>query len=462
MRGISFTNLTRALEIGANSYLIEIGGRRLILDSGLHPKLEGEAALPNYAAVPADSADAIILTHAHQDHVGSLPMTMRLHPRAKAFMTDATRQLSDVMLHNSVNVMTRKRDEGIPAYPLFTHREIDLTTRRWQTAPLHQEFDLTGERIRAQDRGDDVTCEFFDAGHILGSVGVLIRGGGRSLFYTGDVNFEDQTIMQGATFPDGPLDVLVMETTRGDRGVPADFSRAAEQRRLADSINEVFARGGAVLLPLFALGKTQELLAMFFEFRQRGLLRRDCPVYIGGLGAKLTEIHDKLAHQAPRQKHDLQLLDAVGPFVLAGPHATEQPVKGGRIYAISSGMMTAKTLSNTLASQFLSDAKHSLIFVGYADPESPAGKIRNAAPGDIVQLSPEIPPQPLRCRVEKFNFSGHASRESLRAFAHKARPRKVVLVHGEPASMAWFREMLSADLPETEVVLPTPGETLQL
>jgi Cft2 family RNA processing exonuclease len=462
MREISFTNLTRAVEIGANSYLIEIGGRRLILDSGLHPKLDGEAALPNYAAAPQDSADAIILSHAHQDHVGSLPVTMRLQPRAITFMTEATRQLSDVMLHNSVNVMTRKREEGVSSYPLFTHREIDLAMRRWQSAPLRQRFDLTGERTGADDYGDDVTCEFFDAGHILGSVGVLLRGGGRSLFYTGDVNFDDQTIMQGADFPDGPLDVLVMETTRGDRGLPENFSRDAEERRLAETMNEVFARGGGVLLPLFALGKTQELLAMFFAFRQRGLLRRDCPIYIGGLGAKLTEIHDKLAQQTRRQCPDLQLLDRVAPFVLAGQHATAQPVKGGRIYAISSGMMTPKTLSNTLAKHFLSDPQHSLIFVGYADPESPAGKIRNAAPGDIVQLSPELPPQPLRCRVEKFNFSGHASRESLRAFAQKTRPRKVILVHGEPASVAWFREMISEDLPETEVVTPTPGETLQL
>jgi Cft2 family RNA processing exonuclease len=386
---------------------------------------------------------------------------MRLQPRAPVFMTEATRQLSDVMLHNSVNVMTRKREEGVAAYPLFTHREIDLSMRRWRNAPLRQPFDLTGERRPPDDQGD-VTCEFFDAGHILGSVGVLLRGGGRSLFYTGDVNFDDQTIMQGAEFPEEALDVLVMETTRGDRALPEDFTRSAEEQRLAQAINEVFAQGGAVLLPLFALGKTQELLAMFFEFRRRGLLRRDCPIYIGGLGAKLTEIHDKLAQQTTRQRHDLQLLDRVAPFVLAGQHASDEPVKGRRIYALSSGMMTPKTLSNTLASHFLSDPKHGLFFVGYADPESPAGKIRNAHPGDIVQLSPELPPQPLRCRVEKFNFSGHASRESLRAFVKKTRPRKVVLVHGELASAAWFRDAIAHDLPGTTVITPTPGETLQL
>jgi Cft2 family RNA processing exonuclease len=461
MSAITFTNLTRAVEIGANSYAVTLGGKTVILDSGLHPKLEGEAALPNQRLLGDDSVDAIILSHAHQDHVGSMPMLMRAQRRAPVFMTEATRQLSEVMLHNSVNVMTKKRDEGVAAYPLFTHREVDTCTKRWRSAPLGQRFDLTGERRRAREDAD-ITCEFFDAGHILGSTGTLIRGAGRTIFYTGDVNFDDQTLMRAAHFPEEPLDVLIMETTRGDRGMPEDFTRAAEERRLAQTINDVFARGGGVLLPLFALGKTQELLAMFFGFRQRGLLRRDCPIYIGGLSAKLTEIHDKLAHQTPRQHPDLQLLDEVAPFVLAGQQAGETPVKAGRIYALSSGMMTEKTLSNTFAAQILSEPAHSLIFVGYADPESPAGKIRNAHPGDIVQLSAELPPQPLKCKVEKFNFSGHASRESLRAYVKRTRPKKVVLVHGDMSSVEWFRAALSDDLPESDIVTPTPGVKLEL
>ena len=105
--------------------------------------------------------------------------------------------------------------------------------------------------------------------------------------------------MQAARFPEEPVDVLIMETTRGDHETPADFSRDAEEERLASVIREAFSRGGGVMMPLFALGKTQELLAMFFEFRRRGWLKQDTPIYIGGLGAKLTEVHDKLAHHAP-------------------------------------------------------------------------------------------------------------------------------------------------------------------
>ena len=460
MGGITFTNLTRQVEIGANCYCLDLASKRLVLDSGLHPRFDGEAALPNHRLIEDGSADAIILSHAHQDHLGSIPVLMRRHPGAPVFMTEATRQLSDVMLHNSVNVMLKKKDEGVTSYPLFTHREVDKAVHAWRPVPLHTRFDVTGERLRV-DESADVSIEFFDAGHILGSVGTLIRAEGRTIFYTGDIQFDDQTIMQGARFPEHELDVLIIETTRGDRPTPDTFTRAGEERRFADAIRAQFDRGAGILIPLFALGKTQEVLAMFHDFRRRGLLG-NCPIYIGGLGTKLTEIYDKLAGQTPRQKPNLDLLHAVAPFTMAGKAASATPFKGERLYAISSGMMTEKTLSNAFARQVLSDPAQALFFVGYADPLSPAGRIRATAPGGTVQLSPEFPPQQLNCAVEQFNFSAHATRESIRAYVNKVRPKKVILVHGDLPAVEWFRAALAEDLPESEILTPTPGVPLDL
>ena len=460
MGGLTFTNLTRHVEIGANCYALELEGHRVVLDAGMHPREEGEAALPNLTLLPDGSVEAIILSHAHQDHVGSLPVLMRRQPTAPVFMTEATRMLSDVMLHNSVNVLTKKREEGFSANPLFSHRELDGVTKRWRPVPLHQRFDIEGERLRV-DEESAVSFEFFDAGHILGSVGTLIRARGRTIFYSGDVQFDDQTIMQAARFPVEPLDVLIIETTRGDRATPEGFTRGGEEARLAAAIKTAFERGGGVLMPLFALGKTQELLAMFHEFRRKGLLHNG-PIYIGGLSTKLTEIYDKLAHQVPRQKHDLQILDAVAPFVMGGRDVDGVPMRPDRIYALSSGMMTEKTLSNSFARQVLSDPKQSLFFVGYADPKSPAGRIRDTPAGGPVQLSPEFPSQPLECHVEAFNFSAHASRESIRGYVNKVRPKKVILVHGDLPAVEWFRDALQADLPESEVIVPVPGVPLEL
>src|SRR5260370_21659761 len=186
---------------------------------------------------------------------------MRRQPQARVFMTEPTTEIGSVLLHNSVNVMTRQREELGPAaaglYPFFTHRETDRAADRWQSCTLRQAYTLSGERAPSAE-SDTVTFEFFDAGHVLGSTGILIRAEGRTLFYTGDVNFDDQTIAQAAVLPEEKIDILIMECTRGDTPVPATWSRAGEEQRLAQSIENAFARGGCVLIPVFALGKSPE------------------------------------------------------------------------------------------------------------------------------------------------------------------------------------------------------------
>jgi len=457
---MEFLNLTRHVEIGANCYALTLAGHAVILDSGMHPKREGEQALPDLGRLRGRApAEAIFLSHAHHDHIGSLPVMTRWHPKAPVFTTEATAALGEIMLHNSVNVMSRQREEsGMMEYPLFTHREVDVSVHQWQRVPLHRAFALDGDRAAGDE---EVTFEFFDAGHVLGAAGVLFRAEGRTVFYTGDVNFDDQTISRGARFPEEGVDVLIIETTRGDYETPAGFTRAGEEKRLAGAICGAFERGGAVVMPLFALGKTQELLVMLHDFRRRGQIP-NCPIYIGGLGAKLTEVYDSLAHSTPRLRQEMQILDTTSPFVLAGRGAHDAPIKARRIYALSSGMMTEKTLSHTFAQRILSSPEHSLFFVGYADPESPAGRIRATAPGAMLALNGDPLPRPIRCTVEQFSFSGHAPRESILDYIRRLKPKKVLLVHGDPAAVAWFQESLKTALPAGEVICPTPGVGLEI
>ena len=457
---MKFINLTRRIEIGANSYYLEAAGRRLVLDSGMHPKFEGEDALPNLKALGDRRLDAIIVSHSHQDHIGTLPVLMRRQPQARVFMTEPTAEIGDVLLHNSVNVMTRQREEvGTTLYPLFTHRETDRAAERWQACVLRQSYTLAGERASKSD-ADAVTFEFFDAGHVLGSTGILIRAEGRALFYTGDVNFDDQTIAQAAVFPEEKVDILIMECTRGDTPIPATWSRAGEEQRFALAIENAFTRGGCVLVPVFALGKTQEVLAMLYKLRREKIL--DFPIYIGGLSAKISEIYDRRGQMGRRQLPRLQLLDELRPFVLNAETIQDARTRPGRVYALSSGMMTPKTLSNIFARRVIDQPRHSVFFVGYADPESPAGVLRNSLPDDQVTLDPDEAPQAVRCHIEEFQFSAHASRESLIAFAERLAPKKIVLVHGDPLAVEWIRARLALDLPQSEIIVPTPGVELEL
>ena len=461
---MKLTNLTGGIEIGANCYLLEAAGKRLLLDTGYHPKREGTEGLPRLEFVKDGTLDAILMSHAHQDHIGSLPVAMRRHPEIPILMTEATKLIGETMLHNSVNVMLAEKNErDTPGYPLFTHRELDNGIRRWKSLPLHTRFDVAGERVSPAE-GSPFTMEFFDAGHILGSVGTVIRAEGKTVFYSGDVQFDDQNICRGATFPDfadEPCDVMIMESTRGDNAMPAGFTRAKESERLAEAIRRVFDRDGCVLVPLFALGKTQEFLAMLYALRKQGSLP-NCPVYIGGLGAKLTEIYDKIAHKSARQFPDLDLMDDVAPFIIGGPNAHEIQIRPRRIFALSSGMMMSKTLSSTVARKFLSRPENAIFFIGYADPDSPAGQLRAAKTGDMISLAPEHAAEPIQCEVGTFNFSAHATRETIVAYIKRVKPKKLILVHGDPSAIGWLTGAVHTEVPETEIILPVPGVTFEL
>lgn len=450
---MTFRSLLRRREIGANSYLIEAGDARIVLDAGAHPKEKGLDSLPNFHSVPHDSVDAIILSHAHHDHIGALPVLQRQQPNTPVFMTEPTGEVGSAMLHNSVNVMSAQREElGIHEYPLFTHREIDEVKPRWDYRNLRKPFHLPGTGVE---------CTFFDAGHIMGSVGVLLQHGGKALFYTGDVNFEPQTIAREADFPTEGIDALIIETTRGDYQRPEGFTRRAEKERLARVIRETFTAGGAVLIPVFALGKSQELLLMLDELLQMDLIP-EAPVIIGGLSTKMTVLYDHYSSRTRRSYEGFRILEDMEALVAPRRRRKEIQYNPHTIYALSSGMMSEGTTSNQFARRFLDNPRNSVAFVGYTDKETPGFRVRNAKPGEMVQLDSKLPPVELRCRVESFDFSAHATREDIVAYAKKVNAPKVLLVHGDAPAQEWFQRALQQELPGTEVVSPEPGVRLDL
>jgi predicted metal-dependent RNase len=137
--------------------------------------------------------------------------------------------------------------------------------------------------------------------------------------------------------------------------------------------------------------------------------------------------------------------------------ATTQ-VNRRRIYALSSGMMTEKTLSNQLAERLVGDSRQSIFFVGYADPDSPGGRLKAARLGDEIQFNGQLSSRKLACNVKTFDFSAHAPRELLFDYIRKVAPRIAVLVHGDPPAVGWFAEKIASELPATEVIIPEPGK----
>lgn len=456
---MDFVNLTRHLGIASNCYWLRVGGKNIILDAGADPKVDGLGSTPHFATVPQGTVDAIIITHAHQDHIGSLPVLTRREPQCPVFMTEGTANIADIMLHNSVNVMTRQREElKLMEYPLYTHRGVDFCQQSWVRCPLRQRRNLLGDLC---DDDNEVTFEFYHAGHILGSVGVLIRHAGKSFFYTGDVNFENQTIMTGADFPEGGVDYLLMETTRGDSPTPVGFSRANEEERFSRAVSEAIANGGTVTIPVFALGKTQEVLALLWQMRLRGEIG-NIPIYIGGLSVKVTTAYDAMAATSVRNHPELQLLQEMAPYVLSGREIQNVQPRKRAVYALSSGMMTEHTLSNIFARRILGDASQHLFFVGYSDPDSPSARILKASPGEEIMLDKDHPAIPLKCDVREFSFSAHTNRETMRNYAALLRPSKILLVHGDRPALDWFQLALFRELGGTEVIVPESGRSYSL
>lgn len=453
-----FQSLLPRPEIGANSFLFDFDGTRVVIDSGMHPKYTGSEALPLHEPLGFDALDGIILTHAHLDHLGSLPLLQRRHPRTPVFLSEGTAHLADIMLHNSVNVMTSQSEElGLTGYPLFTHDEVNEATRQWSLRGLRKGFEIGDRGVRAT---------FFDAGHVLGAVGVQFDTPMGTVLHSGDVNFEEQSIATAADFPRTGVDTLVLEATRGDAPRDPEYTRQKEALRLAAVIRETLRRGGSVLIPVFALGKSQEMLILLHQLVKAGEIP-SAPVFLGGLSTKVSATYDELTHRSRRLHQGFSLLRELPDLQFSarprrGKSRSVMQYHPGAIYALSSGMMSENTVSNEFAFHFLANPANSLCFVGYADPDSPAGRIKNTPQGYPVRLNENREPVLLNCPVETFDFSGHSDREGLRAYARDLKPRRIILVHGDPPALQWFQRTLSEDMPGCEVTIAMPDTPIPL
>jgi Cft2 family RNA processing exonuclease len=454
-------NLNPATDIGATSWFLEMDGHRLLMDAGTHPKREGRDSLPLLGLIKDEPVDAIVITHCHHDHVGSLPVALRYFPKAHVLMSELSYFLVERVLHNSVNVMMRQREEcGIKEYPLYTHDELDELAYLFQGYKYNREIEWAAFQ-KTQAGFSSPTLELYDAGHALGSAGVMVRGAKQTLFFTGDVCFQDQTILKGARFEDVKADVLIMETTRGNREIPPNFTREAEIERLATAVQRVLERKGCVLIPTFALGRTQEILALFALLMKSGRLPKQS-IYIGGLGRVFTEIYDLEAHRTHRQHSNMMITEALNLIVLDKGQIQNMKLSGGKLFVITAGMMSENTAAHDLATRMVGDERHAIYFVGYADPDTPGGRLKTAKPGDTFFFSNPVGELTRRCELEDFDLTAHANRDELVEFVGQVAPHTVLLGHGEDVSRQWIEKEINRRYPRMKVIQPAPGQSVEI
>ena len=449
--------------IGASCHYLQVDGTGILLDAGVDPEHDGPKGLPCFdALLPRREypVDHVVVTHAHHDHLGGLPVAIREFPTARVHMTPATRVLADVLLPASARLQKRKLKEGSSIHqPIFDEAELEMLAYLYEDRELDERFSLSGRG------GTPVAARLMNSGHILGSAGISLtyreHGAERTFFYTSDTNVHHQTIIPGAVYPE-QVDTLMIETTACADPDAELYSRRGEERRLGEAIERVLAGGGTVLIPVFALGRAQEVLALIQRYKDRRVIPFDTPVYTAGSMRAVAGLYDRMRTSTPRLNPDFEV-EQVDQLRVPRSHSRiAETLSEPSIHVVSSGMMFERTLSNQLATMVVESERNAVFFVGYVRDDSPGGALLNAERGDSVQISPDAGEQVVNCHVDRFRLSGHSHRQDLLALVGRLAPRDVVLVHGESTAQEWMRSAVESEFPGVNVITPTTGKEINL
>ncbi len=438
-----------AQTVTGSMYLLYTNRHYLLLECGLYQGKRDETYQRNRKfTFDLHRLDAVVLSHAHIDHSGNLPNLVKSGFHGPIYATPATRDLCASLLPDSgriheqdvLYVNKKRARQGLPPMePLYTEEDAMQTLHYFRSVPYGQPFEVF--------RGVQVT--FFDAGHILGSAMVLVeareRGRTLRLLFSGDLGRRGLPIVRDPA-PMPEADVLIIESTYGNRIHPP-IQETAEQ--LAEIINRVIGRGGRIVIPAFAVGRTQDLI---YDLHQLALTHRipEVPIYIDSpLARDATQVYQLHPDCYDRETWDLiKALDDHNPFgeglfhyvrdVEASKALNEDPRP--MIIISASGMAEAGRVQHHLK-HTIPDPKNAVIITGWQAPNTLGRRLAERQPyvrifGEEFPLNAEV--------YELYGYSAHADRQELLAWTEPQAGRvdQVFVVHGEPESAQSLAEAL--------------------
>ncbi len=457
-----------AQTVTGSCHMLQIGSRRFILDAG---QFQGpwEIEKLNYKGFgfQPSKIDGMILSHGHLDHCGRIPLLQKGRFKGKIYCTPPTIDISLLILMDAAHVL---KEEFVWKKRRLTRAGIKVMEPLFSAEDVYYSMELFGPGVPYGKRveiapGIGLTFHLNDAGHVLGSSQVVIdypdkRGKKKRLLYTGDLGDGGRPVVSDPTPPEKDIDVLVMESTYGDRD---HKSYEASVEELEEAIISTVKKRGAVLIPTFALERAQEILYHIGNMKRSGKLSKRVPVFLNSpLAINITRIYEKHCHYCNHDNFG-GIRRGHSPFEFPGLYFTETPeeskaihnVQGPKIILAGSGMMTGGRIKHHLKHLLWKD-NTTLIIVGYQAEGTLGRKIVEGA--KEVKIFGE--PIAVRARVYTINgFSAHADRTSLLNYVKKARPKKLFIVHGEPHSQTALASTIKKTLPKTEVHIPTLKES---
>jgi Cft2 family RNA processing exonuclease len=439
-RSLTFRALGGGNEVGRSAYLISVGMHDVLIDCGVAVGArDRDDQVPDLSSLTR--LDALLLTHAHTDHIAWAPALVAQLDYFPIYCTPPTVELLPVMLRDSRTHYMRdlaqqqlKRqynpDAVAPTEAYDGEDVVEVESRL-----LEARFgDATGV-------GDtDLIATFFPAGHILGAASILLEGGGRRVVLSGDISSDHQRTVGPFSVPDGATDVdlLVLESTYGDRPRPP-VNEAEEQ--LVSFVAQTVPQGIA-LLPCFALGRAQEVLAILTSARRAGQLPSNLRIFVDGM---INKINPSYIEQAKLEAGDyIEIGGRLDREVVIESASREMTPT---VVVTTSGMLNGGPIIEW-ARRLLPDPRHRMALLGYQDEGAPGGLLKKLAAGRppySVKLygdAAEAFDVKVAAPVASIGLSAHADQDGLLRYAATVRPRRIVLVHGDDDARAALRERL--------------------
>lgn len=432
-REIALTPLGGGTDIGGSCMLVSVGDVRILIDAGMRPKKRIDQAGPEHINVAlAGPIDAIVITHAHNDHAGYVPALTADYPNMPVICTPETAAILPTMWNDSVRVFDRTRSSYVEgdeplAEPPYGQVQVRAAQRRIREVQCGRVVEIA----------DGVTIMLFPAGHILGAAGVVVSAGPNRITVTGDVSDLAQVSVPGLVVPDAAhgSDLLVIESTYcGHHNSNRDAEVEKFVRMVTETVGDSAATGGRVLVPAFALGRAQEVA---LTLRSR---LPDVPVLIDGMAKDIATIYEEQTAGTARP------LEIYGEQVSAvRAWERQQLLRTFRrgVIVTTSGMLTAGP-AVTWARSILPDPDAALLIAGYQDEDSPGFELLELAAGNrqatFVLDRDELK---VNARVAKFGLSAHADRRGLSSIITEVGARDVMLVHGVASKQRDFADNLT-------------------